>query len=206
MRRITRILKFNSGYTLVELLTVIVVVVVVGMIVATILVSSLRGSNKTTVINDVRDNGNTAITQISRAVEFAKSFEGVSTGEDSDGNVTYSDNCLSTTITPTPVPNEYKFIKIRTFEEQEIVFYCPYLEDIGTIATNDATLSQPPTPLVDSSMTVSNCYFSCSQSYISQPPTIGINFTLTKGASSLFSEQKFPLDFHTTVVMRNLGE
>jgi len=202
MKKIIGFLKLNDGYTLVELLTVVVVVVVVGMIIATILVSSLRGSNKTIVINDVRDNGNTAITQISRKIEFAKSFEGVSTGvADIVGNLIYTTSCSPAST------EQYKFIKIRTFEELEIVFSCPLDTAIGgTIATNDATFSQPPSPLVDSTMTVSNCYFTCSQDYVSQPPTIGINFTLTKGINSLFSEQKFPLNFNTTVVMRNLGD
>jgi prepilin-type N-terminal cleavage/methylation domain-containing protein len=200
MKKILSKFKSNKGYTLVELLTVIVVMVVVGLIISTILVSSLRGGNKTSAINEIRDNGNTAMTKISRYIEFAKNFDGVSETGDAGS---YFTDCLSSTVlipTPevTPVPTRFKFIKVRAFDEGEITISCSG----STIASNGASL-------IDQSRISSienDCYFTCSQSYLSQPPTIGINFTLSKGVNTLFFEQKFSTEFHTSVVMRNLGQ
>lgn len=199
MRKIFLKIKGNKGYTLVELLAVTVVMVVVGLIISTILVSSLRGGNKTSAINEVRDNGNTAMTRISRGIKFAKSFEGVSESE-AEG---YRTDCLSLSdISPTPSVTPtltyYKYIKIRAFDEGETVYSCA-----------DSKISSNSASLIDESRISSiddDCYFTCSQAYLSQPPTIGINFTLSKGDNALFFEQKFTTDFHTSVVMRNLGQ
>ena len=194
--------KSNKGYTLVELLAVIVVMIVVGVIISSILVSSLRGGNKTSTVNEVRDNGNTAMTRMARAIEFAKRFEGVSE-VNLDGP--FRSDCLPEEVgplTPTPTPVHYKHIKIRAFDEGETTLSCLNSTIASTSATGAtmALISESGISAPDSS-----CYFTCNQAFISQPPTIGINFTLSKGASSLFFEQKFSTDFHTSVVMRNLG-
>ena len=199
MKRILLKIKCNKGYTLVELLAVIVVMVVVGMIIATIIVSSLRGGNKTSAINEIRDSGNTAMTRMSRAIEFAKNFEGVS----ETANGTFRTDCLPPDIaplTPTP-PIHYKSVKIRDFDEGESTFSC--------LGTSIASLSAAGTvDLIDQSRIASKeteCYFTCTQAYLSQPPTIGINFTLSKAVDTVFFEQKYSSEFHTSVLMHNLG-
>ena len=68
----------EKGYTLIELLAVMFVLTTVGTIMAGIVVNSLRGSNRSTNVNDIRENGNFTISQISKMISFAKSAGAVS--------------------------------------------------------------------------------------------------------------------------------
>src|SRR6266540_3152776 len=111
-------IKNSQGYTLIELLAVMTIIVVVGVIVAGILVSSLRGGSKSNVLDNVRENGNFAITQISKMITYSQSFNGVST----DGSF-YTTNCApavstspSPSPTPTATPTAYKYLKISSFD------------------------------------------------------------------------------------------
>jgi type II secretory pathway pseudopilin PulG len=193
MKKKLSYLKSDLGYTLIELLTVIVVMVVVGLIIVTVLVSSLRGGNKAQVINEIRDSGNTAMTQMAKFIEFGKSFIGA---VDEQGNI----------LIPCPSsPTSYKQLKIKGFNDQIATLSC----NGTTISSTGGLLNPQAVDLIgDSSIKVKNdtCYFTCSQAYDGQPPTIGINFTLEKNANSSFFEQNHELDFHTSVVMHNLPQ
>lgn len=161
------------------------IMITVGMIITTILVSSLRGSNKSNIVNTIRQNGNYSILQISKMLEFAQTFGGVST----DGT-TYISDCSSP---GTP----YSFIKIKSFDNGQTIFSCNI--PASSIASNGASL------IDSSSVSVSSCSFTCSRN-ISVPPTIGINFTLTqKGSGGLFEKQE-KINFQTSVIMRNLNK
>lgn len=202
----------QAGYTLVELLAVIVIMVVVGSIVATIIVNSLRGTSKTNVLNSVRQNGNYTILQMSKMIAYAQYFNGVST----DGT-TYTTNCtgLSATPspspspsstplpTPTPTPTPYKSIKITSFDGGITVFSCNGSADTppNTIASNSASLID--TSAV--SLVANSCYFTCTQNGFGLPPTIGINFTLSQAKTSGFAEQNASIPFVTSITMRNIG-
>src|ERR1035437_2671426 len=114
--------NFQRGYTLIELLAVISIVVVVGVIVAGILISSLRGGSKSNVLDNVRQNGDDAITQMSKMIIYAQSFNGISTD-----NVTFTNNCIQTippSPSPSPSPVQYKYIKITAFDGGITVFGC----------------------------------------------------------------------------------
>jgi len=177
-----------KGYTMIELLAVMIVMVTVGVIVASILVSALRGTSKTSVIEEIRNNGNFTMVQMGKMISFAQSFLGVSTD-----NVNYITNC-----TASPSPQYY--VKIKSFDDKETIFSCNPLGSPPTIASNGASLIDTNKVNLDS------CYFTCSQINISEPPVIGINFTLSqKGTSGLF-EQRATIPFETSVTMRNLNE
>lgn len=179
--------KTRNGYTLIELLIVMVVLVTVGVIVAGIIVSSLRGTNKATTIETVRKNGNYAILQISRMIEFAQSFGGVSLNGSS-----YS------TLCPSQNSPSYKYLKIISFDNGQTIFSC----SSNTISSGSASLIN--TALVTAP--TSTCYFTCLRSGIYEPPTIGIDFTLSQQGSSNLFENKYIIPFETTVQMRNLNK
>lgn len=180
-------MKNSKGYTLIELLIVMVVMITVGLIVATILVSSLRGTNKTNTINTIRENGNYAQLQISKMLEFAQSFGGVSP----NGNPgTYITNCLSPTT-------QYNFVKITSFDNGQTVFSCNTSASI--IASNGASL------INSSDVSLSSCYFTCSRN-VSQPPIIGINFTLSQKSPNAIFEKRASILFETSVILRNLNK
>ncbi len=186
-----KIKNFDRGYTLIELLAVIAIVVVVGVIVAGILISSLRGGSKSNVLDNVRQNGNHAITQMSKMIIYAQSFNGVST----NGGF-YKTNCyqaIPPSPSPTPAPIAYKYIKITSFDGGQTIFSCSG----STIASNGASL-------IDISTTsLVSCYFSCTQTNFGQAPTIGINFTLSQNTSSNFAEKQATIPFETSITIRN---
>lgn len=181
--------KKELGYTLIELLAVMVVMITVGVIVASILVSSLRGTSKTNVIEEIRNNGNFTLLQMGRMISFAQNFSGVSTD-----NVTYTTNC---TVVPSPT---YSYVKIKSFDDKETVFSCNTLADPPTIASNGASF------LNTDKVTLDSCYFTCSQINLSESPVIGINFVLSQKSTSDFFEQKATIPFETSVTIRNINE
>ncbi|MCL4354625.1 type II secretion system GspH family protein [Patescibacteria group bacterium] len=193
MKKIKKIKNLQRGYTLIELLAVMVVMTAVGIIVSAILVSSLRGTTKTTVLNNIRQSGSYPIIQMSKMIEFSKSFDGVST----DG-LSYITDCTIAAVgatTPTPTPKQYQFVKISTFDNSTIIFSCE--GNPLTIASNGASL------INTEQVKVNSCSFSCTQNYVTQPPTIGIHFSLSKNVTSNFSEQDVTIPFDTTISVRN---
>lgn len=66
--------KGGAGFTLVEILVGISIIITTSIIVVAILVSTFRTSSKTTSGDTVRQNGNYAITQFSKMIQFADSL------------------------------------------------------------------------------------------------------------------------------------
>ncbi|MCL5019483.1 MAG: prepilin-type N-terminal cleavage/methylation domain-containing protein [Patescibacteria group bacterium] len=196
------IFNSESGYTLVELLAVIAIVVVVGVIVTGILISSLRGGSKSNVLDNVRQNGNDAITQMSKMIIYAQSFNGAST----DGAF-YTTNCtqvIPPSPSPTPSSINYKYIKITSFDGGTTIFSCNGSTDNppNTLASKSGSLAS--FSLIDTStVSLVSCYFSCTQTNFGQAPTIGINFTLSQNTSSGFAEKQATIPFQTSLTVRN---
>ncbi|HYM65201.1 MAG TPA: type II secretion system protein [Candidatus Sulfotelmatobacter sp.] len=186
-----KIKNSQKGYTLVELLAVIFILVSVGGIITSILITSLRGSNRVTTVNEVRQNGNYIIGQMSKMISYARNFDGVST----DG-INYTTDCtvqIPPSPTPTPEPVSYSYIKITSFDGGDTVFSC----SPNAIASNGADL------IYTANLNVSSCNIYCSQEGISGTPVINIQFTLTKINSGLFVENQTTIPFDTSVVLRN---
>jgi len=186
--------KPQFGFTLIELLVVILVIFSVGVLISSVLFSALRGTNKTNTIDTVRRNGNFAITQMSRMIRYAKSFNGVST----DGT-SYTTNCIVTippSPTPTPTPVQYSYVRITSFDGGVTTFIC----NSSSIASQASTLVS----LIDTqSVSITNCYFTCLQDSINSPPNIGVNFNLTQKGNPQFFEKKDSVNFQTSVSIRN---
>lgn len=188
-----KIENFEYGYTLVELLAVIIVMVVVSMVIAGILVSSFRNSSKSNVVDNVTQNGNNAIVQMSKMITYARNFNGVSTGSAQ----LYTTDC--TRALPPSV--SYKFIKITAFDNGMTIFGCNGASDnpANTITSNSASL------INTSSVSVLSCNFTCTQNGYGQVPTIGIYFTLSQIGSGGFAEKSSTIPFETSVTMRNVA-
>jgi len=180
-------IKYSNGYTLIELLAVMFVMVTVGLIVATILVSALRGTNKTNTIDTIRKNGNYTILQVSKMLEFAQSFGGVSTN-----GTTYTTDCS--------IPStRYSYIKIISFDNMETIFSCNMSSSPATISSGSASL------INTSEVLLTQCYFTCSRN-ITVPPTIGINFILSQKNANAPFEKRETINFQTSVILRNLNK
>lgn len=85
-----RQIKQQRGFTLIELLVSMMVIVIVGSVILSIFFSVLRGSNKTDKIIQVRQNGNYAISQVTKMIRGARSIDCVPP-EPSVGHVTVTD-------------------------------------------------------------------------------------------------------------------
>lgn len=188
-------IKNQKGYTLIELLAVMVVFVVIGGIVLAIIFSTLRATTKANTLAYLRQNGNYAISQMVKMVRDAEKFDGVKI----DTSDTYSLLC-------TPPPVSYHYLKIISFDGGSTEFVClkanpnsPTLPN-GKISSNSALL-------IDSDLiSATDCYFTCSHTSASDSPIIGISFSLSQGSDSPFVEKKASIDFKTSVTMRNLNK
>lgn len=188
------ILIVKKGFTLIEFLTVTVVIASIGLVVVGILTSSLRGTNKTNIVNTVRQNGNQAVSQMTRMIEYAKSFDGVSL----DG-LNYTVDCVKAAViapTPTPTPTQYKYLKITAFDGGEITYSCT----VDSIASNSASL-------IDTQSVIAiqdKCWFTCAQDRTTSNPIIGIKFQLIQSVKSIFTENAASIPFDTSITFKNL--
>ena len=190
------------GFTIVEFLVVTVVIASIGLVIVGILTSSLRSTNKTNIVNIVRVNGNGAIIQMTRAIEYAENFEGVSL----DG-VTYKTDCTQVVVptsTPTPTPTQYTFVKITAFDGGQVIFSCTSPPDPTpqAIASNSASLID----INAVSVVPGKCWFTCNQDRVTSNPIIGISFQLQQTLKSPFAEKTASIPFETSVTFRNLGK
>ena len=186
----------QNGYTLVELLAVIFVLVAVGTIISSILTSVLRSSNKSANTENVRRNGNYAISQMSKMIIYAQRLEGVSV----DGIQYYTD-CVSQ-----PASTRYNYLQIKSFDGGITTFFCAN----SKIASQSSAIPlQPPTGtlsyLVDPNMDA-DChfnYFNCAQESAAAPIKIDIFLDLKATSSAIFSESQAEIPFETSVIIQN---
>ena len=185
--------KCQKGFTLVELLAAIVVVVAVGTVISGIVTSSLRGTNKTNITESIRQNGNYAITRISKDIEYAQAFNGLSRD-----NSTYTTSCpYSVDPTPSPITTPYAYLKLTSVDNKSVVYMC----DNSTPATfklnNDS--------LIDTnSISVKSCAITCIQKNLTDVPIIRISLTLgPKNPSNLLEGSTPDILFETSVTIRN---
>src|SRR5260221_14599893 len=68
-------LKSSQGFTLVELLAVITIFITVGVFITSIIVSTLRGNNKTNAIAAVQANGSYVMSQMSKLIRNVRSLQ-----------------------------------------------------------------------------------------------------------------------------------
>lgn len=183
----------EKGFTLVELLASIVVLVSVGSIIAGIITSSLRGANKTNVVENLRENGNYAISQISRTIEYAQTLNGFS-----DNGTDYATSCpFSASPTPVPAETSYKFVKVTSFNNNVTEYSCS--------ASVPATITANGASLIDtSSIALTDCVIACVQPRATDIPIIKIGFKLgPKNSKGLAETSSPPILFETSITIRN---
>src|SRR5436305_1907368 len=95
----------NKGFTLIELIIVIIIMATVGLFVVSTLFLSLRGAAKTATIAKIRQNGNFAIAQYITNIRDAKTFGGINT----DGSNIFP---ITSCTTPPSLPNTKVYIQL----------------------------------------------------------------------------------------------
>lgn len=179
-----------KGFTLIELLTSIMVLVTIGAVIAGMIASSFRGSNKTNTIENIRQNGNYVLNQISKDIAYAQSFDGITTGFSNNGGE-YGLSCDFVSGVP-------KYITVRSTKNVVTKYYCN-----GSIL-GSSNLSANGNSLIDSSISLNSCSFTCDQDVPTDAPIVGISFTLGPGNSNnLVENSSPPITFKTSIVLRN---
>lgn len=176
--------KFQKGYTIIELLTVAGILVVISGLIAGILYSTLRGSNKTKVSTSVAQNGTYALSVISDAIVSAYSVTAI------NGNP-----IADCTASPSGT-----IIALKKSDGSTISFSCAN----NTIASGSASLLDSSQVKIDTT-NIANCYFYCYQPN-SDPystPIVGFGFTVTDKNTSTLLENKSSSTFNTSVSLRN---
>jgi type II secretory pathway pseudopilin PulG len=207
-----KIKNSNSGYTLIELLAVMIVLTTVGVIIASIFVSALRGGNKSTTTNDIRQSGNYAISQMSKMIAFAKNFGGVN----SAATGTFTTDCAPRFDADGKLisPLQWNDVKITSFDnvETSTTFSCEKddTNTYGILSSKSADLVTPAlinsVALLPDTVDATTCFFTCSQPNLASPITININLTLQrriKAGSTALPESQTVIPFNTSVTLRN---
>lgn len=187
-----RFIKLQRGFTIVEILAVMIVFIVIGSIAAAVFFTSLRTVNKSNSLASLRENGNYALSQVVKMIRYAQKFEGVS----ADG-LTYIPECTASSgVQDVPVP----YLKIRGFDNQPTVLQCSTGVN-GNIASNSSSLLDPSVV-----KTVNACSFSCYQKNSGDHPTITVTLTISETSSASapgIIERNTTLPLQTSVTFRN---
>jgi len=195
-------IKFNAGFTLIELLASIIVLVAVGVIISGTISSTLRGANKTNTIENIRQNGNYVLNQMSKDIAYALPFDKKNTGLSTDGT-TYVTSCpFSLNPTPTPVITPYSYIAVESTSNIVTKYNCSgstLKKKVGAAALTD---------LIDSALfSLTLCTIQCIQSKSTDTPIIKISFQIgPKIQNNLPENSRLPVLFETSVTMKNYGK
>lgn len=173
-------LNKSAGFSLIEIMVGIVIVVAATTVVLSIIISSFRISSKTTTDTVLRQNGNYALSQMSRILQFADTFNGVST----DGS-SYVTNCDPNTT--------YHYIQVK---------YNGIDRTLSCTVNGDIQADTGASSIDTNKVKVGTCNFSCKPSS-DGGPVIGIDFSLSSGTSADLVENRSSIDFSTSVKMRN---
>jgi type II secretory pathway pseudopilin PulG len=185
--------KGHKGFTLVEMLASVVVLVAIGAVITGIISSSLRGNSKTNTIENIRQNGNYVLNQISKDIEYAQLFDGKNTGLKNKDEDDYETACpFSPSPTPVPVSTSYKLISIKSMNNKITQYRCtsypPVLSANGISLINTDIVS------------LKSCSLTCVKSRLTDVPMIKISFVIS---SSGLVEKSSSITFENSIVMKN---
>lgn len=170
---LTSHLSSQKGYTLVELLTVIGILSVISVIVLAVLFITLRGTQKSDALEIVRQNGDTALSQMVKDIRYAKN--------------------LDTPMTCVPATTVSSVTISSLTDNGRTTYSCTGT----TIASNSASLFDT------NAVTTTSCSFVCRQQRPSDPPTITIQYSLSAKQTGNLTETTASIPFQSSVTMRN---
>ncbi|HUQ85416.1 MAG TPA: type II secretion system protein [Candidatus Limnocylindrales bacterium] len=178
-RKKNKNLKFAlHGFTLIELLMSLGISGFVGAIIISILFTTLRVSKRTDLIVVLKYNGNSAISQVSKAIRYTKKLNSPS-------------SCIS--------PVRTTSITVTSLENESTTFVCT--------GGSSATIESNGLSLIDTNSAVAtNCSFTCTQNTLNDPPTIKFSFVLNSKNPSNIWEQRVSIPFDTSVTLRNYSQ
>jgi prepilin-type N-terminal cleavage/methylation domain-containing protein len=193
IKRFTTTSVYNRGFTLIEILAVMMVFGIIGSVAAGILVTTLRTSNKSAILTTVKQNGDYAITQITKTLRNSYTLQ------------------IPTAPCGNPsAPTTTSDLEVLDNNGNQSTISCVGANPPSGVPANTITIqagSSAQTSLLDTTKVKTvTCAFTCAQTSLSDYPVIGINFGLSQKSTSNFVEQiasASAINFSTSVVFRN---
>lgn len=174
----------KSGYTLAEVLTVAMILVITGSVIAGVISSVLRGTNKSKISTAVSQNGNYALSVISDVIASSTDVANKLT------------DCA-------PTPPARSSIVLTRLDGASTTLSC---QPDGSIASTSGALTVSLTDSSQVKVDSATCYFKCvlpaNANIRYTAPIIEVGFTVSDiGASAV--ERKSSAQFKTSVILRN---
>lgn len=162
-----------SGYTLLELLVVVVILGIIAVGSTSLFLASLRGGGKVQVMTEVKQNGQQAMNAMEQMIR----------------------NSLSVTSTCDGLASDD--IRLVARDSQALTFECldVGVGENGRVASNSARLTS-------SRVVVTSCSFTCS-SNPARGPLVTIDFTLRQAGASEGASDRATANFSTSVGVRS---
>lgn len=179
MKKIMYKKSSQAGFTFIELLISMMIIMLIGSIILVVFFSALRGTNRSQSIITLRQNGNYALSQMTKDIRQAASIS-------NEADCTESETDSITIVSAT--------------DYRETTYQCSE-ESIASVSASQTYY------LLDSSdaTTVSSCAFSCGRQEATELPFVKIRFTLTTPQSDV-SHTVDPFTFSSTVTLRNAAQ
>jgi len=171
------------GFTLIELLVVTAIILVIIGAVSNSFFSSLRGSTKTTVMNEAKQNGDYALSVMERMIRNA---------------VDVTSSCVGDALDSLTITN---------LDGGSTTFVCPSSPEVRIASLSG--LLETPSYLTSEKIQVleSGCEFICSQTSSISSKIVKIKFTIqqltTIPGITPRPEDQTRIDFETSIVIRN---
>jgi len=168
----------KCGFTLVEILVAISVLAIIMVVGSNMFFTILKGTSKTKVLTEVKQNGDYALNVMGRMIRNGKIGAG-ECGENPDQiTITNPDNGITT-------------------------FHC--CGNPPMVASKSGSLTCEQARLTSNKVQVSSScddFISCTPT-VGGPPVVTINFTLQQAGTASRPEEEATVSFQTTVVLRN---
>lgn len=195
--------KNNAGYTLVELLSVMMILVILTSVITGILFSITRGSRKTQITSDVSQQGQYAMSIISNTIINSL---GLFSATDYSGNPPYTGSSLNCSKTLADIPPGVKGVKMKELVLND--FEAGTTHSLSCDAGPPQTIQRDSLSLIDTDKLEiiygnSTCYFMCTQPDSFTPPQIEIYFELKQVGTVNFIEQQSVAQMKSSVTLRN---
>ena len=168
----------SKGFTLIELLVVMGVLAIMGGVILSIFFSVLRGTNKTNQLIIVRQNGNYAISQMSKIIRNAKRLE-------------YPASCTPSVSTP--------YITLIGQNDEQIILEHYPISNILRARSIASTVNLTS----NTQVRATNLQFTCTQAPNSNTFLIYISFIVSQSSTNPGSENSASLPFSTSIAFRN---
>jgi prepilin-type N-terminal cleavage/methylation domain-containing protein len=169
--------KKSSGFTLVEFLIVVAILGVIGTLVLSVLFTTFRVTRKADGLVELRQTGDAVASQVIRNIRYATELE-------------FPNSCVGN------INTSYITI-VESESSQRVTYSCDSSINGGIITSNGDAL------IDENRFNISDCSFSCIQSTVNEPPTIGITFKLHLLHNTNLSENQASVPFSTSVTLRN---